>query len=247
MTAAEIYFEHDSASFGNKMMWLPVALGPVGAAAGVSGFLSKRMAKTALPLASAAIVANGAARHLPARPRHRPEAGRLVELPATTWRWGRRCWRRCWSPWSAAWACSPRSCGGRSDPQPPELRHTAPTGSPASTSSAQADHWDPVTAGVVLARIGPPRRHPLLHPRRGGHRHRPRRPAARPAGRADESRSSPLIDARLAEQQTDGWHYDDMPADGEAWRDTLADLDADAQALHGDGFASCARGPADAI
>ena len=24
MTAAEIYFEHDSASFGNKMMWLPV-------------------------------------------------------------------------------------------------------------------------------------------------------------------------------------------------------------------------------
>jgi len=30
VTAAEIYFEHDSASFGNKMMWLPVALGPVG-------------------------------------------------------------------------------------------------------------------------------------------------------------------------------------------------------------------------
>jgi hypothetical protein len=26
VTAAEIYFEHDSASFGNKMMWLPVAL-----------------------------------------------------------------------------------------------------------------------------------------------------------------------------------------------------------------------------
>ena len=23
-----------------------------------------------------------------------------------------------------------------------------------------------------------------------------------------------MIDARLAEQQTDGWHYDDMPADG---------------------------------
>jgi len=28
VTAAEIFFEHDSASFGNKMMWLPVALGP---------------------------------------------------------------------------------------------------------------------------------------------------------------------------------------------------------------------------
>lgn len=59
VTALEIYFEHDSASFGNKLMWLPVALGPVGAAAGVAGYCSERMAKTALPVASAAIVANG--------------------------------------------------------------------------------------------------------------------------------------------------------------------------------------------
>jgi hypothetical protein len=59
VTAAEIYFEHDKASFGNKWMWLPVALGPVGAVAGVAGIFSRRMAKTALPLTSAAIVANG--------------------------------------------------------------------------------------------------------------------------------------------------------------------------------------------
>jgi hypothetical protein len=59
VTAAEIYFEHDSASFGNKMMWVPVVLGPVGAVAGVAGFCSRRMAKTALPITSAAIVANG--------------------------------------------------------------------------------------------------------------------------------------------------------------------------------------------
>ena len=59
VTAAEIFFEHDSASFGNKMMWIPVALGPVGAVAGVAGFFSQRMAKTALPVASAAIVVNG--------------------------------------------------------------------------------------------------------------------------------------------------------------------------------------------
>jgi hypothetical protein len=59
VTAAEIWMEHDRASFGNKMMWLPVALGPVGAAAGVAGVVSRRMAKTALPLASAAIVLNG--------------------------------------------------------------------------------------------------------------------------------------------------------------------------------------------
>jgi hypothetical protein len=59
VTAGEIYFEHDSASFGNKMMWVPVVLGPVGAAAGVAGFLNRRMAKTVLPLTSAVIVANG--------------------------------------------------------------------------------------------------------------------------------------------------------------------------------------------
>ncbi|HSU71399.1 MAG TPA: hypothetical protein VLI70_08070 [Micrococcaceae bacterium] len=59
VTAGEIFFEHDKASFGDKWMWVPVALGPVGAAAGVAGFFSKRMAKTALPLASAVIVANG--------------------------------------------------------------------------------------------------------------------------------------------------------------------------------------------
>lgn len=59
VTAVEIFFEHDSASFGNKLMWIPVALGPVGAIAGVSGFFSARLAKTFLPIASAVIVANG--------------------------------------------------------------------------------------------------------------------------------------------------------------------------------------------
>jgi hypothetical protein len=66
VTAAEIYFEHDSASFGNKMMWLPVVLGPVGAAAGVAGFCSRRMAKTALPITSA-----GGRGDTPAHPRPR--------------------------------------------------------------------------------------------------------------------------------------------------------------------------------
>ena len=59
VTAVEIFFEHDKASFGNRLMWLPVAIGPVGAAAGVAGFLSPRAAHTALPVTSAAIVVNG--------------------------------------------------------------------------------------------------------------------------------------------------------------------------------------------
>ncbi|HEU5003983.1 MAG TPA: hypothetical protein VFW71_14570 [Actinomycetota bacterium] len=59
VTGAEIFLEHDRASFGNTMMWLPVALTPVVAAAGVAGVLSRRCAKTALPLVSAVAVANG--------------------------------------------------------------------------------------------------------------------------------------------------------------------------------------------
>jgi hypothetical protein len=59
VTAVEIYFEHDRASFGNKNVWLPVALGPVGLAAGVAGVFDKTAAKTALPVVSALVVANG--------------------------------------------------------------------------------------------------------------------------------------------------------------------------------------------
>lgn len=59
VTGAEIWLEHDRASFANHMMWLPVAMSPVAAAAGVGGVFSQRIAKTALPLASAAVVVNG--------------------------------------------------------------------------------------------------------------------------------------------------------------------------------------------
>ncbi|CAM5694899.1 hypothetical protein AB0F92_25180 [Kitasatospora aureofaciens] len=59
ITAAEIYLEHDRAGFGNRVMWWPVWLGPVGAVAGVAGALSPRAARTLLPVASASIVANG--------------------------------------------------------------------------------------------------------------------------------------------------------------------------------------------
>jgi hypothetical protein len=59
VTGAEIYLEHDRASFGNRMMWLPVALTPIAAAAAVGGVFSRRLAKTALPLVSGVVVANG--------------------------------------------------------------------------------------------------------------------------------------------------------------------------------------------
>jgi hypothetical protein len=59
ITAGEIYFSHDGASFGNRMMWWPVVVVPTAIPAGVAAVFSRRAARTVLPAASAAIVANG--------------------------------------------------------------------------------------------------------------------------------------------------------------------------------------------
>jgi len=59
VTAGEIYLSHDKASFGNRMMWWPVAVVPAAVPAGIAAVFSRRAAKTVLPLASAAIVVNG--------------------------------------------------------------------------------------------------------------------------------------------------------------------------------------------
>lgn len=59
ITTAEIFTAHDSASFGNKMMWWPMVSMPALLPAGVAAVFSRRMAKTVLPAASAVVVANG--------------------------------------------------------------------------------------------------------------------------------------------------------------------------------------------
>ena len=59
ITTGEIYLSHDGASFGNKMMWWPIVVVPTVVPAGIASIFSRRAAHTALPLASAAIVANG--------------------------------------------------------------------------------------------------------------------------------------------------------------------------------------------
>jgi hypothetical protein len=100
----------------------------------------------------------------------------------------------------------------------------------------QAPTWDDVTKGVVLRRLGPP-------------------PPVRFFMVEEEAVARPMldrllaqdgeprvpvfeqIDARLAEAQTDGWHYEDLPPDGEAWRASLAALESDAHARFGRDFA----------
>ncbi|QMU76707.1 gluconate 2-dehydrogenase subunit 3 family protein [Streptacidiphilus sp. PB12-B1b] len=97
---------------------------------------------------------------------------------------------------------------------------------------SQSAHWDRATQGVVLSRIGP-------------------QPALRFFTPAEQATAAALfdlllnqgqptdprppvpvlqmVDARLAELQTDGWRYADMPSDDQAWQRSLTALDLDAQ------------------
>ncbi len=114
----------------------------------------------------------------------------------------------------------------------------APSRFPGFDVLEQADAWDPVTAGVVLARLGPlpPLRffspgqeavaRPLLDLILDQHEE-PRVPVFE------------MLDQRLAEQSTDGWRYDDLPPDPQAWSRSLHALDEDAHAQHGHGFTEC--------
>jgi hypothetical protein len=59
ITTGEIYVSHDSASFGNRMMWWPIAIMPTLVPTGIAAVFSRRAAKTVLPVASAVVLANG--------------------------------------------------------------------------------------------------------------------------------------------------------------------------------------------
>lgn len=59
VTTVEIYIEHYRASFGHRMMWSPMVVTPPIVAAGIGGVFSRRIAKTALPIASAVYMGNG--------------------------------------------------------------------------------------------------------------------------------------------------------------------------------------------
>lgn len=102
----------------------------------------------------------------------------------------------------------------------------------------QEKHWDPVTARLVRERIGAGRALSFF------------KPAEEKTARAlldlilanhDEPRVPvvEMVDKRLFQKETDGWRYEDMPEDSEAWRQSLRFLDEDAGEVFGVPFASC--------
>ncbi|HEY4267890.1 MAG TPA: gluconate 2-dehydrogenase subunit 3 family protein [Galbitalea sp.] len=107
---------------------------------------------------------------------------------------------------------------------------------------SQSRHWDAATREVVEAR---------LHPDTSL-RYFSATEASTAGALFDQLLDQPatgervpvleLVDDRLARDETDGWRYETMPKDPDAWRRSLAALDADSVARCGDVF--CAAGSA---
>lgn len=122
--------------------------------------------------------------------------------------------------------------------RPPHHNATTPQNRgrfPGFDVLALADQWDEVTAGVVLARLALPKALAFFTAQEVG-------VAAPMLDLLLAQDSDPrvpvlaLIDQRLATGETDGWHYDDLPEDGQAWRESLTALDADARNRYGIGY-----------
>jgi len=106
----------------------------------------------------------------------------------------------------------------------------------------QAPHWDQVTKDLIEARVRTSAQAVTFFTAN-------ERDCARAllndlTGQDRDDASVPvtqMVEARLAAGETDGWRYADMPEDGQAWRDTLGYLDADARARYGTAFAEAAE------
>jgi hypothetical protein len=97
---------------------------------------------------------------------------------------------------------------------------------------AQRKHWDEQTANLVFQRLNTPAELKFFTEEE-----------AQTAGvlfdlilaQHEEPRVPVLymVDARLHQGSTDGWRYQDMPEDSDAWRVSLAHLEHDAKDLYG--------------
>jgi len=107
---------------------------------------------------------------------------------------------------------------------------------------AQQRGWDEVTRRVVLERLDPgdgprfftARQYATLDAVLD-------RLVGQEPGEAQRVRMAAMVDSRMAEGSTDGWHYEDLPRDEEVWRRSLDALEDDATGAYEASFADCSR------
>jgi hypothetical protein len=126
---------------------------------------------------------------------------------------------------------------------PPSRREVTPGGRgrfAGFDALSEVDRWDDVTAGVVLARLDPHPDYSFFTP---SEQATADALFDRILAQDDEPKVPvlQLVDQRLALDMTDGWYYEDMPEDTDAWRITLAALDEDAKEKHGAPFHALER------
>ena len=124
---------------------------------------------------------------------------------------------------------------GRS-PLPPEEQSPR---FPGFDVMAQAPHWDDRTRAVITDRLN---KKPDIRFFTPAERATAAALMNQLMGQHDERGSIDivgLVDARLLRGDGDGWHYDTMPPDPQAWRDSLAALDDDARERFDADFALC--------
>lgn len=100
----------------------------------------------------------------------------------------------------------------------------------------EADRWDEPTRRVVLSRLEQPQPLRFFTPAEVA----VLTPLADLMLDQDEEPKVPVlpvVDQRMADRETDGYRYDDMPEDWVAWQRSLAALDDLAQVRYGHGFA----------
>lgn len=108
---------------------------------------------------------------------------------------------------------------------------------PHFNTTDQVKHWDATTASVVMGRLGLPPDIRFFTPTQEA-------AASALFNQLLDQREEPripvvaMVDARLAAQETDGWHYEDMPVDADSWRQSLDALDEEARIRCGTVFAA---------
>lgn len=101
----------------------------------------------------------------------------------------------------------------------------------------QTPSWDEITRAVVAERLGPPPKRQFFDEREWAVLVALCETVVPQPDRDEPVPVAPHVDAAVAQNRTTGTRYAELPPMQDAWRRGLAALDAEAQALHGRGFA----------